>query len=69
MDGQIAGEPFRPCAFPLGQQRESPLYRPEYRQHTEQDLLAIYRSPLANTNKIRENKHNENHLYFLLLSI
>lgn len=25
--------------------------------------------PLANAKKIRENKHNENHLYYCLLSI
>lgn len=48
MHGQIPRDPFRPCAFPLGQQAESPLYRAEYRQHPQQDLLAVYRRPLAN---------------------
>lgn len=46
MHGQITGQPLRPRAFPLGQQAESPLYRSENREHSEQDLLAVNRRPL-----------------------
>ena len=56
---QIPREPLRPRAFPLGQQAESPLYRTEYRQHPQQDLLAVDGRLLANAMKIKENKDKE----------
>lgn len=57
---QVTCQPFCPGTFPFRQQRERPLQRAEYRQHTEQYLLAVDRRPLANVCKIRENKNNEN---------
>lgn len=46
MHRQIPCHPFGPGTFPFGQQRECPLYRSEYRQHTQQDLLTVYGRPL-----------------------
>ena len=59
MHGQIPCEPLRPCTFPFGQQRESPLYRAEYRQHTQQDLLAVYRRPPAYPEYDKGNEHDD----------
>ena len=59
MHRQIPRDPFRPCAFPLGQQAESPLYRAEYRQHTQQDLLAVYRSPPPDTEYHEGDEHDD----------
>ena len=64
MHRQIPCHPFGPGTFPFGQQRECPLYRSEYRQHTQQDLLTVYGRPLANAMKIKENKNKEmNYIY------
>lgn len=43
---QVTCQPFCPGTFPFRQQRERPLQRAEYRQHTEQYLLAVDRRPL-----------------------
>ena len=43
---QIPCQPFGPSSFPFGQEAECPLYRSENREHSEQDLLAVNRSPL-----------------------
>ena len=57
MHRQIACQPLRPSTFPFRQDAERPLYRSENRQHSQQDLLAVNRSPLANVLKRRENKN------------
>lgn len=54
---QVACQPLRPSTFPFRQDAERPLYRPENRQHTQQDLLAVDCFPLANVLKRRENKN------------
>lgn len=56
---QIPREPLRPRAFPFGKQREGPLYRPEYRQHPQQDLLAVYRSPPPDTEYHEGDEHDD----------
>ena len=59
MHGQITGQPLRPRAFPLGQQAESPLYRSENREHSEQDLLAVNRSPPTDSEHHEGNQHDD----------
>src|SRR3712207_9383391 len=61
MHRQITYHPFRPSTFPFGQEAESPLYRSEYRQHAEQDLLAIDRCPPAYSKDRKSTRLNSSH--------
>ena len=56
---QVTRQPFCPGTFPFRQQRERPLQRAEYRQHTEQYLLAVDRRPPAYAEHDKGNQHDD----------
>ena len=58
MHRQIACQPLRPSTFPFWQDAERPLYRPENRQHSQQDLLAVNRRPPTDSEHHEGNQHD-----------
>ena len=59
MHRQIPCEPLRPCAFPLGQERERPLDRSENGEHSQKNLLTIDGYPPTDSEYYKGYQHDD----------